>query len=196
MSRNVDYYYSLQSPWSYLGHERFCAIARDAKATVTPHPVDFGVIFPATGGLPLAKRAPARQAYRLSELKRWSRFLDVPLNLQPRHFPTDETLAAGLVIALREAGGDALQLTGRILRAVWAEERDIADRAVLQEIVADLDGATLLAAAAAPQVADRRKAETEAAIELGVFGAPTYVIDGELFWGQDRLDFVARALSG
>ena len=72
MSTHVDYYLAANSPWSYLGHERFCAIAKAAGANIRLWPVDFGRVFPASGGLPLAKRAPQRQAYRLVELKRFS----------------------------------------------------------------------------------------------------------------------------
>ena len=160
--------------------------------------MSFGEIFPVSGGLPLAKRAPQRQAYRLMELRRWSAHLNAPINLEPRHFPVDEGLAARTVIAHRERGGDPAPLSGAILAAVWVHERNIADPETLRAIADEqgLDGAALLAAAEAVEVAAAYAADTRAAIERGVFGAPTFVVGDELFWGQDRLDFVERALHG
>ena len=197
MSRTVDYYFAPQSPWTYLGHQRFWTLARAAGATVRVLPVDLGKVFPISGGLPLPKRAPQRQAYRLVELKRYSDFLQIPLHPQPRYFPVAGDAAACLIIAvdLHDGAEAAMQLTGAILAAVWAQERNIADAQVLATLLTEcgLD-AKRLAQAGSPEVRQRYEACTQQAIEAGVFGAPSYVIDGELFWGQDRLDFVARKL--
>ena len=192
---DVDYYLSLNSPWSYLGHDRFVAMAKAAGASVRLWPVDFGVIFPQTGGLPVPKRSPQRQAYRLQELTRWRDHLGVPLNLHPAHWPSDDTVATGIVMAARDDGHDAIALAGAYMRAVWAEERDIGDEATALAIAGEngIDGAALR-----PRVdacIEQRNADSLAAIELGVFGAPYYVIGDQVFWGQDRLDFVERALN-
>jgi 2-hydroxychromene-2-carboxylate isomerase len=196
MGKRVEVYYTHASPWTYLGWARFRDIAARAGAEPVYRPVSFGEIFPVSGGLPLAKRAPQRRAYRLMELRRWSAHLGVPINLEPRFFPVDDAPAARLAIAHREAGGDPAPLSGALLAAVWTQERDIADPDTLRAVADEqgLDGAALLAAAEAVEVAAAYAADTRAAIERGVFGAPTFVIDGELFWGQDRLDFVERAL--
>lgn len=192
----VDYYLSLNSPWTYLGHERFMAIAAKANATVRIRPVDFSLIFPKTGGLPVPQRPAQRQAYRMQELKRWRAFLDIPLNLQPAHWPANDKIATGLVIAAREEGLDAARLAGAYMRAVWAEERDIGDEATALKIAGEqqIDGAQLL-----PQLErclEMRVADSLSAMnERNVFGAPSYVIGDEVFWGQDRLEFVERALS-
>jgi 2-hydroxychromene-2-carboxylate isomerase len=191
----VDYYLSLNSPWTWLGHERFMAMATKAGATVNLRPVDFSLIFPKTGGVPVPQRPPQRQAYRMQELKRWRSLLEIPLNLQPAHWPADDKLATGLVIAAREAGLDAARLAGAYMRAVWAEERNIGDEATALAIAAeqDIDGAELL-----PQMEQclaMREVDSLAAMnERNVFGAPSYVIGDEVYWGQDRLDFVQRAL--
>jgi len=198
MSVQIDYYLSPQSPWTYLGHARFIAIARHAGATVRPIPVDLGRIFPVSGGLPLAKRAPQRQAYRLVELKRFAEHLKLPLNLQPRHFPVAGDDAARLILAVDAADGTeaAMTFTGAVLRAVWAAQRNIAEAATLAELLAALDlPERRLQEAKAPEIQQRYEGGTQAAIEAGVFGAPSYVIDGEIFWGQDRLDFVERRLA-
>ena len=198
MSKTIDYYVSLQSPWTYLGHQRLLELAAQHDATIIPRPVDFGTIFPATGGLPLPKRAPQRQAYRLVELARWRDFLNLPLNLQPRYFPVSEALAAGIVIAARQQDtAAAVALTGAILRAVWVEERDIADPITLGAIASafGLDGEDLLRQAEQDTIRDMKAADSQAAIARGVFGAPSYVYQDEIFWGQDRLDFLDRHLA-
>ena len=195
----IDYYFSLISPWTWLGAARLEAIAARHGAAIHPLPVDLGRVFPVSGGLPLAKRAPQRQAYRLVELARWRDHLKVPLNLHPRFFPANETQAAACVIAARIDHGDAaaLGLAHAVLRAVWAEDRDIADPPTLAAVIAGrgLDAGALMARAARSDVAEARDADTEAAIAAGVFGAPSYVVDGEIFWGQDRLDFLERRLA-
>ncbi len=197
MTKVIDTYLSLNSPWAYLGGPRLAVIAKRHGAEVRVKPVSLGEIFPKTGGLPLPKRAPARQAYRLAELKRWSRFLDMPLNLKPAFFPAAEDLAAGCVIAAGQTGGDALGLSQAILRAVWAEEKNIADEATLAELAqaSGHDPVALLAKAREPRTAETYAALTGEALARGVFGAPSYITRDELFWGQDRLDFLDRALS-
>jgi len=196
VAKTVDYFFAPISPWTYLGSARFRRIAEETGAKVNVRPVNLGKVFPATGGLPLAKRAPERQAYRLVELKRWSEYLGVPIRLHPKHFPADDRLASRLVLAARERGEDALALAHALGRAVWEEERDIADVETLVAIAgeAGLDGRALLGEALKPEMEDLLESETAAAIESGIFGAPSYVIDGEIFWGQDRLDFVERKL--
>lgn len=197
MTRHVDYYLALVSPWSYMGGLQLRAIAEETGATVAVKPVRFGAVLEKTGGLPLSKRPPERQAYRLVELARWSRHLGIPLNIKPAHFPADETLAAAAVIAAGMKGLDALALANRIGKMVWEDERDIADRTTVADAIRDvgMDADALLAAASAPEVAGKWQANTDDALASGMFGAPWYVVDGETFWGQDRLDFVKKALT-
>lgn len=198
----IDYYISLRSPWTHLGAARLEAMAARHGADLRVFPVDFGAIFPASGGLPLPKRAPQRQAYRMAELKRWRAHLGIPIQLEPRHARADEAMAAAAVIAARETIGDAaaVALAHRVLRAVWEEEADIADPATLSRLIgeAGLNADALTRPDGQARWAERRARDTEAALARGVFGAPTYVvgdeISGEMFWGQDRLDFVERRL--
>jgi 2-hydroxychromene-2-carboxylate isomerase len=191
MTGHIDYFLTPTSPWTYLGHERFAQIAKRHGATVAVKPVDYGVIFPQSGGLPLAKRAPQRQAYRLSELARWREFLGVPLNFHPKFFPADPAQAACLICAAPEE--KRMAVAGDFLRAVWSEERNIADAGVVAEIAAR-HGIADAAAAVARGKADYER-NTQEAVARQVFGAPTYVCRDELFWGQDRLDFLERALA-
>lgn len=198
MALDIDYFFAPQSPWTYLGHARLVVMAEAAGATVQVLPVDLGRVFPVSGGLPLARRAPQRQAYRLVDLQRFGSFLGLPLVLQPRFFPVAGDDAARLIIAVDQADGASasLRLTGAVLAAVWAQERNIADPAVLAELLHETGLAGLrLQEARSAQVQARYDVQTQEAIDAGIFGAPTYRIDGELFWGQDRLDFVARKLA-
>ena len=197
MPKTVDYYLAPQSPWTYLGHQRFVQIVKDAGATVRVMPMDLGKVFPISGGLPLGKRAPQRQAYRLVELARFSKSLNLPLNLHPKFFPVAGDPAAKLIIAvdLHHGTDAALAITGDVLSAVWHEEHDIANVATLTDLLRKhrLDAACLELSNSA-EVQTRYDSYTQSAIDTQVFGAPSYVIHGEMFWGQDRLDFVAAAL--
>lgn len=194
----IDYYCALTSPWSYMGHGPFCDMARRAGADVRILPVNALAVFDRTGGLPLPKRSPERQAYRFQELARWRKRHNVDLNLRPAHFPTDETQAALLVVTAREAGLDALDLAGRFMRAVWAEERNISDADTIAKIVgeAGLDLSQLTEHRENVDAAALRDQAGEAAIQAGVFGVPTYHFGDEMFWGQDRLSFVEEKLAG
>ncbi len=182
-----------------MGAARIEGMAYAAGATLRIYPVDFGTIFPASGGLPLPKRAPQRQAYRLQELARWREHLGIPIHIQPKHFPASETLSAGCVVALRETVGDtpAIKLAHAVLKAVWQRDLDPGDPATLARLIEEcgLEPDTVLKSGAEPRWSDRREADTKAALERGVFGAPSYVIGDEIFWGQDRLGFVERRLA-
>ncbi len=198
MSTTVDYYFSPQSPWTYLGHERFASIARAAGAQIQVLPVDLGKVFPVSGGLPLGQRAPQRQAYRLVELPRFSQHLGVPLNLHPKYFPVASDAASRVIISveLHDGTDAAMAIAGAVMRAVWVEDRNIADE---QELALMLKTLGLPAQRAddahSAAVQERYAANSQRAIDAGVFGAPSYVVEGELFWGQDRLDFLQRRLA-
>jgi len=198
MRPTVDYFIAPQSPWTYLGHARFVAMARDAGATIRLRPMDLGRVFPVSGGLPLPQRAPQRQAYRLVELERFARWLKLPLNLHPKFFPVAGDPASRLICTVDRLDGidAALALTGEVLSAVWVHELDIADPATLARLLAQQGlPADRLAVSTQPQAQADLDAHTQAAIDAGVFGAPSYVIGGEIFWGQDRLDFLNRRLA-
>ena len=194
----VDYYLAPQSPWTYLGHARLVALAKKYGATIRIKPIDLGKIFPISGGLPLPKRAPQRQAYRLAELARFRDYLKMPLKIQPAFFPVAGDPAARVIIAVREVDGQdaAVAYGGKILSAVWADERNIADVDTLKLMLTECGlPTTRYEESLAESVQALYDADTQTAIDTQVFGSPTYVIDGELLWGQDRLDFVERKLA-
>jgi 2-hydroxychromene-2-carboxylate isomerase len=198
LSLVIDYYLAPQSPWTYFGHARWVQMAQQAGATVRIMPVDLGgQIFPATGGLPVGQRSPQRQAYRMVELQRFSHFLQMPLNLKPQFFPVAGDDAARLIIAVDQHDGvdAALKVCGAVLAAVWVQERDIANASVLQEILHEQGiAADRWTAAQGPAAQDAYMAYTRQALDVGVFGAPSFVVNGEIFWGQDRLEFLQRRL--
>jgi len=175
MRRNIDYFLSHASPWTYLGSVRFHELVTAADVAVTYRPVSYGKIFPASGGLPVGKRAPQRQKYRMVELARWRDHLGLPLNLEPKFFPVADQPASQLVIAADIQGLDTGRLSNAILRAVWAEDRDIADDGTLIAIATeqDMDGAALLDASKHPVLAGTFDIYTQEAIDRDVFGAPS-----------------------
>ena len=199
MSHSVDYYFAPQSPWAYLGHQRFQNILKKSGAAVRVMPFDLGgKVFPISGGLPLGQRAPQRQAYRLTELDRFSKWLGAPLHLKPTFFPVSGDDAAKLIIAVDMAvGADAaMNISGAILSAVWSQQRNIADEKTLAELLHEQHlPAACLEQTYSQAVHERYESYTQMAIDAGVFGAPSYVLADEIFWGQDRLDFVERALA-
>ena len=200
MPTTIEYFFSLASPWTFLGHERLMTLSDRKGVTIDPYPVDFSAIFPKTGGLPVKKRAPARQAYRLQELRRWHEHLGIAMNVEPQFFPVDDKPAASIVIALRKTDPQAaLRFAGACLRAVWAEQRDIATLDTLNTLLRENDlDAELIAESGKKNHLQTMRRDSLLAVHKGVFGAPSYFLPdtGELFWGQDRLDFLERALSG
>jgi 2-hydroxychromene-2-carboxylate isomerase len=198
VTKLIDYYFTPISPFMYLGHDRLVAIARKHGATIAVKAINLGDVFPVSGGLPLSKRAPQRQAYRLVELKRWSEYLNMPINVQPKFFPVNGDLAAAWILAAQEQGiVQAMALTGAVGRAIWEQERDVAAESTLMDIASELglDAVALGRRAATTEIVARYRALTQEAIDRQVFGAPTYIYRDELFWGQDRLDFLDRALA-
>jgi 2-hydroxychromene-2-carboxylate isomerase len=199
MPATVDYYMNPVSPFTYMGHERFRQICRQHGAQVNLRVMDLGKVFPVSGGVPLKDRPPQRRAYRMTELKRWREYLGIPLNLEPKFFPVPSEPAATLILAVLARLGvePALDIARDCLRAVWVEDRDISAPATLRELLAarSLDAEALMAHAASAEVAALFIMHSQEAISRGVFGAPTYVLNDELFWGQDRLDFLDRALA-
>ncbi len=195
-AETIDYYFSLLSPYAYLGHAELLKMAGETGVRLAYRPVRIFDLFAANGGLPLGQRAPARQRYRLLELQRWRESRGLALNLQPRFFPVDPTLADCAAIALAQAGADPAAYVAAGFRAVWAEDRDIADRDTVAALLRDTghDPEPVLAAAAADAIAERYRANTDAAIAADLPGLPGYVRGGEAFWGQDRIDALRDAV--
>lgn len=190
----IHYFHSLSSPWAYLGGPRLAEIAGRYGVPIICRPI---TVLTENGGVLLRTRPDARQRYHAVELDRWRRHLGLPLNLTPRHYPTDPKPAALVVIAAQRAGHDAPSLSHAFLRALWAEEEDTKDTAVLARIASTLGlpGEALVNASLAPEVEAEWQANRAAAIAGGMFGTPNYVWRGVIHWGQDRLDFLERMIA-
>ena len=196
MARQIDYYFSAASPWAYIGHAAFEELARNHGCKVVYKPVFLGELFAETGGLPLPKRHPARQRYRMMELQRWREKRGLNFHLKPQHWPFDSKLADGVVIAASEAGLNPEPFMRAIFKGVWEGQLNLADPATVADLAskAGLPGEKLVGRAASPEIAAVYEQNRQDAIAADVFGSPGYVLDGEVFWGQDRLELLGDAL--
>ncbi|HEU6442544.1 MAG TPA: 2-hydroxychromene-2-carboxylate isomerase [Microvirga sp.] len=197
MPRVVDYYFSLVSPWAYIGHAPFMDIAQRHGIEVNFKPVFLGRVFSETGGLPLPQRHPARQRYRLVELQRWREKRGLAFNINPKHWPFDVNLPDRYVIAITTTGKSPDAFLRRAFSAVWEEERNLADPVVLSELAeqSGLDSSALMDIATGSTTEAIYALNLENAVSADVFGSPAYVLDGEVFWGQDRLELLDDALT-
>ena len=195
---HIDYYFSTISPYTYLAGKRLEEIAAAHGATIRYRPLDIIALFARTGGTPPAERHPARQAYRLQELQRQSKKTGLALMLKPAFFPTNSAPSSYAIIAAQnEGGGDLAELVHGVTRAVWREEKNIAEDSVIKSclITAGFDPA--LADSGLLSGAETYAANLEEAVNRGVFGSPFYLVDdGAAFWGQDRLEDLDAHLSG
>lgn len=196
MSRSIDYYFSLVSPWAYIGHATFMDIAKLHGVKVNFKPMSLPAVFTETGGLPLSKRAPARQRYRIMELQRWREKRAVRLNIHPKFWPFNVETADNLTVAIIESGADPDRFLRKAFPGVWAEERNLGEEQTLIALAneAGLPGQQLLADAKSEAVKKRYQQNIKDALAIDAFGSPCYVLDGEVFWGQDRIELLDDAL--
>ena len=193
----IEYYLSVVSPWSYLGHRRLCDIAREHSAEIQYLPIDSTILFAKTGGLALKDRSSQRKRYRMQELQRWRSRLKLELNLEPQFFPTDSNLASCVIIGAIEAGHNVTELVYELMRAVWVREEDVSEKSVVTSAIERSGGsaADLLETVSNNKVQEILVQNSEQAVSKGVFGVPSYVVGEEVFWGQDRLEFLDAFLS-
>jgi len=193
---HIDYYMIPLSPFCYLAGNGLEDIAQKYGATITYKPVNLVQVFSQTGGVAAQDRHPARLAYRMQELKRISKRNKLAITLEPAHFPTNPAPSSYALIAAQMAGGgDVGGLAQSLLRACWVEEKDIADDAVVRACLVENGFDPDLADSGMLTGAETFEKNTEEAIQLGVFGAPMYVVDDQMFWGQDRLSYLDDYLS-
>ena len=194
---NIDYYLGTISPWCYLAGDRLEQIAARHGAQITYKPLDLLQLFDRTGGVRPAQRHASRVEYRAQELPRWADHLGMPLNFKPAHWPVNMAPSSYAIIAAQAAGGDVGALVQGFLRAVWAEDRDISDDAVIRDILGANGFDPALADTGLFVGAETYGRNLEQAVAAGAFGAPFYVVreTDQRFWGQDRLDFLDRHLA-
>jgi len=193
----IEYFYSAHSAYAYLGAWRLAEIADETGARVIHRPFDFWPVINAVGGASGSKSDAHRDYFFGRDMFRWAEYRNLPMI---RHRPThhDNSLARpnGLIIAAQKAGADASALSRAILMAHWRDDADIADPGALADLLRreHMDPA-LLDDAMTDSTQAIHTANTDAAIARHVFGSPTYVVDGDMFYGQDRLELVSRALT-
>jgi 2-hydroxychromene-2-carboxylate isomerase len=194
----IDYYYSHVSPWAFMGHQRLRDMAARHSAEIDFVPLSLAQIFPVSGGMPLGKRAPQRQEYRMWELKRWPRVLGIEINIEPAFFPVSDGPSAKIAGLVKAEGGDIGDLSLAYLRAVWQQQRDITDPETLITITTDqgFDGKALMQRSLSDEGEAILNENCQRGNDARIFGSPTYVVNGEPFWGQDRLDLLELALAG
>ncbi len=194
---DINYYFSLLSPWAYMGHEWFLATARNRRLPVNYKPVKLMELFSRTGGVPLKERHEARQKYRFIELQRWQMKRGIEMNMKPKFFPFDVALADKVIIASEmDPKFNPGMLILKLMRGVFCEERDMSQRDEIARILrlARLDEDALISRAQTDEIEAIYQANTDEAVEKGVFGSPTYETGGELFWGQDRIEDMNEAI--
>ena len=196
MPRQVDYYFSFQSPWAYIGHKSFRDLVSTYDLKVNHKPVVLVDLFSETGGLPLMKRHPVRQRYRMVELQRWRDKRGLKFHLQPANWPFNARLADGVVIAAIEAGLDPDRICGGPLPRVWEDQLNLADPATIAKLADEsgLPGKQLVERSGSDEISAVYEQNRQDALAADVFGSPVYVLDGEVFWGQDRIELLADAL--
>lgn len=197
MARQITYYFSMVSPWAMIGHKLFMDIVARHGLAVDYRPMDLLAVFGETGGVPLPRRHPNRLKHRSLELQRWRAERGLDFNLKPRVFSFNPSLADRLVIAQQERGEDPDPFIRSGFAAIWQEDKDLADEAVLREALgaAGRNGEALLARAEEADIVARYEGNTRAAVADGVFGSPCYIFQGEHFWGQDRIEMLDRAIA-
>ncbi|MGH1349523.1 MAG: 2-hydroxychromene-2-carboxylate isomerase [Methyloligellaceae bacterium] len=195
MSKNIDYVFSVISPWAYIGHALLVDTARQNNCTITYKPVQLLNLFSETGGLPLGKRHPSRQNYRWYEMQRWIEARKIPFNLQPKHWPFSFMLADKTVVAAIGLGHDPAELIHKIMLGIWSNEQDLSDKGTIAQILADCGlPPECLEKAELDETEARYQKNTQDAIDNGCFGSPTYWLNGEMFFGQDKIEQLADAL--
>jgi 2-hydroxychromene-2-carboxylate isomerase len=199
MSAPIKFYFACISPWSHLAVDALREIAGRHAREIAWMPTDVARTWQETGaGRPLGERPDVLKSYRLVELPRWSRWRGIPVNTAPKHFPMPYHLSSRTIIAARQAGTDPFALTRALMRGCWVDEKDISDPDQVAAIAdgVGLDGASLVAAAASEAVAVEFAANTDAALADQAWSVPSFVVDGELFFGQDRLEMIDWRLAG
>ena len=199
MTTPIDFYFACISPWSYLAVDELERLAHAHDRQVAYKPIDVRRAWQETGaGRALGDRPQVLQDYRLIDLPRWTAWRGTELNTAPKHFPVPFQPSSNVIIAARQTGANVYALTRALMRGCWVDDVDISDPKTVAGIAdgVGLDGHALLAAAETQAVADELAANTDDALAAGAWSVPSFVVDGELFFGQDRLEMIAWRLDG
>ncbi len=196
MNKSIDYFYAPISGYAYLGEQKLVAIAAQTDSPVNFKPVNIAQIFARSQTVAPFKQSPSRLNYRFRDMQRIADKLGLAINPKPKHWPVPVDLAATTIYSAADLGIDPHRVSFALLSAVYSEELDISDAGVISGILnkLDLDAEAIVRHRENKIIHSRYEAATDAAIQLGVFGSPTYVVGEEMFFGQDRLDMLADFL--
>lgn len=194
--RKLDFYFSFISLYTYIGYEAFEELIEKYDLEVSFKPIDLHAIFSASGGLPVTKRPPQRQAYRFVEMQRWAITRNIPLVLKPKHHPSDPVIGHRMLIAAMAKNLDVREFIRNSLKILWVDDLDIKDPQVMVDVAnkSGLDGELLLQESANPEIDIEVNRLTTEAVDRQVFGTPFFFYRDEPFWGQDRLDLLEEAI--
>ena len=195
--KKILYFYSVASPWSYLGIKRLKEISKKYSAQIIEKPIDLvGKVFVATGGTPVPQRHISRQNYRLLELKRWGEFLNIKINQKPKFFPPKDPHLPALFCLASIDMGINMDFSSKVLEHLWVKENDISNIDTLKLIADDLKISfeELNKLATSDKIKKIYESNTQEAINMNIFGVPSYVYNNEIFWGQDRLELLEYSL--
>ena len=195
--KKILYFYSVASPWSYLGIKRLKEISKKYSVQIIEKPIDLvGKVFVATGGTPVPQRHISRQNYRLLELKRWGEFLNIKINQKPKFFPPKDPHLPALFCLASIDMGINMDFSSKVLEHLWVKENDISNIDTLKLIADDLKISfeELNKLATSDKIKKIYEANTQEAINMNIFGVPSYVYNNEIFWGQDRLELLEYSL--
>lgn len=192
----IDYYFTSSSPYAYLGHEEILSVAGRHNLKLNPIPVDLAAVWAVSGQVPLAQRPKIRQDYRRIDLQRVAQRRELPFNVQPKFFPVDASFADLCSVALIALGESPIAFMEKVFTGIWVRDEDISDRVQIETYLKalGLDAPAIIAKAQTPDSAAIRKANSDAAVAAGIPGVPGYVLSGEPFFGQDRIDDLEHAL--
>ncbi len=194
---SIEYYFYGSSPFTYLGHQAICDVADKHGAELVIKPVQIAKLWEKSGSVPLPQRSETRQRYRLIELQRIARWRDLPINLHPAHFPFDATLSDRCIIALVEQAEDPRPYMAAAFKAVWVDDADMAQESEIAKRLAQCghESDFILGLAQSWEIEAAHNANTRDAIELDAIGVPAYAVEGEVFWGQDRIEYLDHMLT-
>lgn len=196
MNNMLDYYFATPSPWAYLATPRIIELEKKYNLEINWKPADLMEIFSIHGVANVKDRPQPVQLNRLTELGRWSKFLNMPLTIQPKYFPVDPTLSHKVIILAQKNNIDVKNLIFSFQKAVWADEKDISNENVILEICKTnkFESSSIITDANSEEIQNEYKNNTKDALSQNVWGSPTFVYNNELFWGQDRIEFLERAI--
>lgn len=196
MNNMLDYYFATPSPWAYLATPRIIELEKKYNIEINWKPADLMEIFSIHGVANVKDRPQPVQLNRLTELGRWSKFLNMPLTIQPKYFPVDPTLSHKVIILAQKNNIDVKNLIFSFQKAVWTDEKDISNENVILEICKTnkFESSSIITDANSEEIQNEYKNNTKDALSKNVWGSPTFVYNNELFWGQDRIEFLERAI--